>query len=160
MAERLRGTRRAEVGVEHLVLGMQCGGSDAWSGLTANPALGVASDLLVAPGGTSVLGETPEIYGAEQMLAERAVSDAVGEKLDGPDRVVGATTPPPRARRLDGNPSPGNKAGGITTILEKSLGAVAKGGQSPLAEVVGYASRSRRRRASSSWTPPATTRSP
>jgi altronate hydrolase len=138
MAEQLRGTTRTPVGVQNLVLGMQCGGSDAWSALTANPALGVASDYLVALGATSMLGETPEIYGAEQMLADRAVDEQVRERLL--ERIawweeyttgLGAT--------LDGNPSPGNKAGGITTILEKSLGSVAKGGHSPLAEIVDYA---------------------
>jgi altronate hydrolase len=138
MAAELSGTRRVEVGVEHLVLGLQCGGSDAWSGLTANPALGVASDLLVAAGGTSVLGETPEIYGAERMLAQRAVRGEVADKLleqitwwEQYTRDNGTT--------LDGNPSPGNKEGGITTILEKSLGAVAKAGNSPLSAVCGYA---------------------
>lgn len=138
MARDLAGSRREEVGVEHLVLGLQCGGSDAWSGLTANPALGVASDLLVAAGGTAVLGETPEVYGAEQLLAERAGDPAVAQALL--DRIrwweryaaANGTT-------LDGNPSPGNRAGGITTILEKSLGSVAKGGQSGLTAVVGYA---------------------
>jgi len=138
MAEQLRGTTRTPVGVQNLVLGMQCGGSDAWSALTANPALGVASDYLVALGATSMLGETPEIYGAEQMLADRAVDGQVRERLL--ERIawweeyttgLGAT--------LDGNPSPGNKAGGITTILEKSLGSVAKGGHRPLAEIVDYA---------------------
>ena len=138
MAADLRGTTRTEVGVEHLVLGLQCGGSDAWSGLTANPALGVASDLLVAAGGTSVLGETPEVYGAEQMLAQRAVDPEVGQALL--ERIAWwerYTTS--QGTTLDGNPSPGNKEGGITTILEKSLGAVAKGGHSPLAAVCGYA---------------------
>ena len=138
MAADLRGTVREEVGVEHLVLGLQCGGSDAWSGLTANPALGVASDLLVAAGGTSVLGETPEVYGAELMLAERATSPEVRQALL--DRIAWwerYTTS--QGTTLDGNPSPGNKEGGITTILEKSLGAVAKGGHSPLAAVCGYA---------------------
>jgi altronate hydrolase len=138
MAQDLRGARREEVGVEHLVLGLQCGGSDAWSGLTANPALGVASDLLVAAGGTSVLGETPEVYGAEQMLAERAVRPDVGRALL--DRIAWwERYTASQGTSLDGNPSPGNKEGGITTILEKSLGAVAKGGHSPLAAVCGYA---------------------
>ncbi len=138
MAGDLRGTARQDVGVEHLALGLQCGGSDGFSGLTANPALGVASDLLVAAGATSILGETPEIYGAEKMLAARARDPAVGEALlrriawwEEYTRAQGTT--------LDANPSPGNKAGGITTILEKSLGAVAKGGHSPLAAVVEYA---------------------
>jgi len=120
------------------VLGMQCGGSDAWSALTANPALGVASDYLVALGATSMLGETPEIYGAEQMLAERATSDAVRDKLMERIRWWERYTTA-QGTTIDGNPSPGNKAGGITTILEKSLGSVAKGGQSPLAEIVDYA---------------------
>ena len=138
MAHDLRGTRREEVGVEHLVLGLQCGGSDAFSGLTANPALGVASDLLVAAGGTSVLGETPEVYGAEQMLAERAVRPEVGQALL--DRIAWwERYTASQGTTLDGNPSPGNKEGGITTILEKSLGAVAKGGHSPLDAVCGYA---------------------
>jgi altronate hydrolase len=138
MAADLRGTSRVEVGVEHLVLGLNCGGSDAWSGLTANPALGVASDLLVAVGGTSVLGETPEVYGAEQMLAERAVRPEVGQALL--DRIAWwEDYTRSQGTSMDGNPSPGNKAGGITTILEKSLGAVAKGGISPLSAVCGYA---------------------
>jgi altronate hydrolase len=138
MAADLACARREEAGVGHLVLGLQCGGSDAWSGLTANPALGVAGDLLVAAGGTSVLGETPEVYGAEQLLAERAVTPAVAEALLDRirwwERYAAA-----QGTSLDGNPSPGNKAGGITTILEKSLGAVAKGGHSPLAAVCQYA---------------------
>lgn len=138
MAERIADVERTEVGVEHLVLGTQCGGSDSLSAITANPALGIAGDWLVALGGTSLLGETPEIYGAEQMLAERAVTPQV--KADLLQRISwweeyternGAT--------IDGNPSPGNKEGGITTILEKSLGSVAKGGQAPLAQVVQYA---------------------
>jgi len=138
MAERLRGTVRTPVGVEHLVLGMQCGGSDAWSALTANPALGVASDYLVALGATSMLGETPEIYGAEQLLADRAVHPGVRDRLLERIRWWERYTASQGAT-LDGNPSPGNKAGGITTILEKSLGSVAKGGRSPLAEIVDYA---------------------
>ena len=138
LATRLGGTRRVEVGAEHLVLGLQCGGSDGWSGLTANPALGVASDLLVGLGGTSILGETPEVYGAEHLLAARAVTPAVGEALL--DRIRWwEEYSSSQGTTLDGNPSPGNKAGGITTILEKSLGAVAKAGQSPLAAVCGYA---------------------
>lgn len=138
MARDLTGTRRQAVGVEHLVLGLQCGGSDGFSGLTANPALGVASDLLVAAGGTSILGETPEVYGAEQMLAARASDPAVAEALLARIAWWERYTLSQNTT-LDGNPSPGNKAGGITTILEKSLGAVAKGGHSPLAAVVEYA---------------------
>ena len=138
MATRLAGTQRTEVGVEHLVLGLQCGGSDGWSGLTANPALGVASDLLVACGGSSVLGETPEIYGAEHLLADRAVSGDVADALLARIEWWREYTRS-QGTSLDGNPSPGNKAGGITTILEKSLGAVAKAGQSPLSAVCSYA---------------------
>ena len=111
------------------MLGVQCGGSDAWSALTANPALGVASDYLVALGATSMLGETPEIYGAEQMLAERATSDAVRDKLMERIRWWERYTTA-QGTTIDGNPSPSNKAGGVTMILEKSLGSVTKGGQS------------------------------
>jgi altronate hydrolase len=130
--------RREPVPAAELVLGLQCGGSDGYSGITANPALGAASDLLVRHGGTSILGETPEVYGAEHLLTRRATDRAVGEQLV--DRIAwwerytaanGAT--------MDNNPSPGNKAGGLTTILEKSLGAVAKGGTSALSAVYEYA---------------------
>jgi altronate hydrolase len=124
--------------ISQLVLAENCGGSDAHSGITANPALGVASDELIRFGGTSVLAETPEIYGAEHLLARRAVSREVGERLlarirwwEDHVRLHGAS--------IDNNPSPGNKAGGLTTIYEKSLGAVAKGGQSPLMAVYEYA---------------------
>lgn len=137
-AARIAGARREPVGVEHLVLGLQCGGSDGWSGLTANPALGVASDLLVAAGGTAVLGETPEVYGAELGLARRAVRAEVGEALLERIRWWEEYTAG-HGSTLDSNPSPGNRAGGITTILEKSLGAVAKAGTAPLTGVCGYA---------------------
>jgi altronate hydrolase len=138
MMRDLAGTARSEVGVEEIVLGLQCGGSDGWSGLTANPALGVASDLLVAAGATSVLGETPEVYGAEHLLAERATSPEIAEALMERIRWWEEYTQR-QGTTLDANPSPGNKAGGITTILEKSLGAVAKAGHSPLAAVRQYA---------------------
>jgi altronate hydrolase len=138
MVRDLAGTQRCEVGVEELVLGLQCGGSDGWSGLTANPALGVASDLLVAAGATSVLGETPEVYGAEHLLAERATSPDVAAALMERIRWWEEYTQR-QGTTLDANPSPGNKEGGITTILEKSLGAVAKAGHSPLAAVRHYA---------------------
>lgn len=121
-----------------LSLALQCGGSDAWSGITANPALGVASDLLVAQGATTVLAETPEIYGAEHLLTRRAVKPAVAEallqRIDWWRDYVSKN-----AGSLDNNPSPGNKLGGLTTILEKSLGAVAKGGTSALTGVYRYA---------------------
>ncbi|SFF30565.1 altronate hydrolase [Actinacidiphila alni] len=132
--------RRAPLPVSELVLGLQCGGSDGFSGITANPALGVASDLLVAAGGTSVLGETPEIYGAEHLLARRAVTPEVAERLYARIRWWEQYTAANNAS-MDNNPSPGNKAGGLTTILEKSLGAAAKGGQAPLAGVFEYAER-------------------
>jgi altronate hydrolase/galactarate dehydratase len=117
---------------------MQCGGSDGYSGITANPALGVASDLLVAHGGTTILSETPEIYGAEHLLTRRAVSREVGEKLVERIRWWEEYTSR-NGGEMDNNPSPGNKKGGLTTILEKSLGAVAKGGTAPLSGVYKFA---------------------
>jgi altronate hydrolase len=121
-----------------LVLGLQCGGSDAWSGVTSNPALGNAADRLVALGGTVILSETPEIYGAEHLLYARAASPDVSAKLrarlDWWERYTAL-----HGARMDNNPSPGNKAGGLTTILEKSLGAVAKAGGSTLNDVIEYA---------------------
>ncbi|MBD8079403.1 UxaA family hydrolase [Cellulosimicrobium arenosum] len=129
---------REDADVSELVLGLNCGGSDGYSGITANPALGVASDRLVAYGGTSALAETPEVFGAEHLLTRRAVRPEVAQRLL--DRLdwwqeyatAGGGT-------LDNNPSPGNKDGGLTTILEKSLGAVAKGGRADLAAVHEYA---------------------
>ena len=129
---------REECPASELMVALQCGGSDAWSGITANPALGYACDLLVAQGGTGVLAETPEIYGAEHLLTARAANREVGEKLielirwweDYTVRNLGS---------MDNNPSPGNKKGGLTTILEKSLGAAAKGGTTPLMGVYKYA---------------------
>ncbi|MFI1096461.1 UxaA family hydrolase [Streptomyces sp. NPDC020917] len=135
---------REPLPVSELILGLQCGGSDGFSGISANPALGVASDLLVAAGGTSVLGETPEIYGAEHLLARRAVTPEVAEHLYARIRWWEEYTAANNAS-MDNNPSPGNKAGGLTTILEKSLGAAAKGGQAPLAGVYEYAERVRTR---------------
>lgn len=121
-----------------LKVALQCGGSDAWSGITANPALGYACDLLVAQGGTGVLAETPEIYGAEHLLTRRATDRATGEKLIGLIRWWEDYTSRNRGS-MDNNPSPGNKQGGLTTILEKSLGAAAKGGTTPLVGVYKYA---------------------
>jgi altronate hydrolase len=135
---RVNDVRRTRLPAKHLILGTNCGGSDGNSGVTANPALGVASDLLVRQGGTSVLGETPEIYGAEHLLTRRAVSRQVGEKLierikwwEWYTGIFGA--------EINNNPSHGNKEGGLTTIYEKSLGAIAKGGSTALVDVVGYA---------------------
>jgi altronate hydrolase len=130
--------RRTKLTADKLLLGTNCGGSDGNSGVTANPALGVASDLLVGQGGTSIIGETTEIYGAEHLLTRRAVSRAVGEKLierikwwEWYTGIFGA--------EINNNPSVGNKEGGLTTIYEKSLGAIAKGGSTALVDVVGYA---------------------
>ncbi len=125
-----------------LVAGLECGGSDAFSGITANPGVGYFSDLLVKQGGTACLAETTEIYGAEHLLTQRAVSREVGERLlamvawylDYVARFKDAPT-------FDSNPSPGNKAGGLTNIAEKSLGAVAKAGRSNLTAVYDYAER-------------------
>ncbi len=121
-----------------LRVALQCGGSDGFSGITANPALGVASDLLVGQGGTAILSETPEIYGAEQLLLRRAASQNVADKLIGQIKWWERYTSL-NGGSLDNNPSPGNKQGGITTILEKSLGAAAKGGATPLTAVYDYA---------------------
>src|SRR5262249_40597227 len=129
---------RSKVSARHITVGMQCGGSDGFSAISANPALGAAADMLVRHGGTAILSETPEIYGAENMLLRRAVDGAPGRKLI--DLIEWwekhAET---QGGSLDNNPSPGNKAGGLTTILEKSLGAVAKGGTTDLVGVYNYA---------------------
>ena len=130
--------KRTPQSVSHLTLALQCGGSDGYSGITANPALGVAADLLVKKGGSSILSEPPEIYGAEHLLINRANSQKTADKLI--ERLkwwknytsINNST-------MDNNPAPGNKRGGLTTILEKSLGAVAKGGKSILEDVLEYA---------------------
>jgi altronate hydrolase len=130
--------RREPCPASELTVALQCGGSDAWSGITANPALGYACDLLVAQGGAGILAETPEIYGAEHLLTRRAVDAAVGERLL--ERIRWWEDYTERNRgSMDNNPSPGNKKGGLTTILEKSLGAAAKGGTTPLTGVYKYA---------------------
>ena len=130
--------RREPLPVAHLNVALQCGGSDGYSGITANPALGAAVDTLVRHGGTAILSETPEIYGAEHLLTRRAVSRAVGEKLVARIRWWEEYTARNKGE-MNNNPSPGNKAGGLTTILEKSLGAVAKGGTTNLVDVCEYA---------------------
>jgi altronate dehydratase len=138
MAARAEAARREPIPVSELVIGMQCGGSDGYSGITANPALGVASDLLVSHGGTTILSETSEVYGAEHLLTRRAVSREVGEKLI--ERIRWWEDYTARNKgEMNNNPSPGNKRGGLTTILEKSLGAVAKGGSAPMRDVLLYA---------------------
>jgi len=131
---------REEVTADHLMVALQCGGSDGWSGVTANPALGKAADLVVQQGGTVVLGETTEVYGAEHLLTRRARSPEVAQRLidmihwwEDYTAYFGGT--------IDNNPSPGNKLGGLTTIYEKSLGAVAKAGSMPLNQVVAYGER-------------------
>jgi altronate hydrolase len=130
--------RRKTLPASHLTLALQCGGSDGYSGITANPALGACVDLLVRHGGTAVLSETPEIYGAEHLLTRRAASREVGEELIARIRWWEEYTAK-TGGEMNNNPSPGNKAGGLTTILEKSLGAVAKGGAGNLTAVYKYA---------------------
>jgi altronate hydrolase len=129
---------RQPVPASHLVVGLQCGGSDGYSGISANPALGAAVDLLVRNGGTAILSETPEIYGAEHLLTRRAVSREVGEKLVKRihwwERYCARND-----AAINNNPSAGNKAGGLTTVLEKSLGGIAKAGNTNLVDVVEYA---------------------
>lgn len=130
--------KREPCSAAHITIGLQCGGSDGYSGISANPALGAAVDLLVAHGGTAILSETPEIYGAEHLLTRRAVRREVGEKLV--ERIHWwEHYTKVNEGEMNNNPSPGNKAGGLTTILEKSLGAVAKGGTSNLQAVYEYA---------------------
>jgi altronate hydrolase len=138
IAPQVAAVSREEVSVAELVVGLNCGGSDGWSSLTANPALGYASDLIVAQGGRTVLAETPEIYGAEDLLIQRAVNPAVGDALVERLRWWEQYTAD-AGGSMDNNPSPGNKDGGITTILEKSLGAVAKSGHAPLQAVYSFA---------------------
>ena len=130
--------RRERMPASELVLALQCGGSDGYSGITANPALGAAVDLLVKHGGTAILSETPEIYGAEHLLTRRAATREIGEKLVSMIRWWEDYTSR-NGGEMNNNPSPGNKAGGLTTILEKSLGAAAKGGTTTLTGVYHYA---------------------
>ena len=138
MLPRANAVQREPCSAAHITIGLQCGGSDGYSGISANPALGAAVDLLVAHGGTAILSETPEIYGAEHLLTRRAVRPDIAAKLivrikwwEHYTEINGG--------EMNNNPSPGNKAGGLTTILEKSLGAVAKGGTSNLQAVCEYA---------------------
>lgn len=135
---RANDVRRVAIPASEIVLGLECGGSDGYSGVTANPALGAASDLFVAAGATTVLSETTEVYGAEHLLTRRAKTREIGEKLIELirwwEKYTGAF-----GVQIDNNPSPGNKAGGLTTIYEKSLGAVAKGGTCALSGVYRYA---------------------
>ncbi|HEX4510328.1 MAG TPA: altronate dehydratase family protein [Burkholderiaceae bacterium] len=138
MLETAQRGRRETVSADRLVVGLQCGGSDGYSGISANPALGAAVDELARHGGTAILSETPEIYGAEHLLTARAAAPAIASRLL--DRLRWwETYTRGNGGDMNNNPSPGNKAGGITTILEKALGAVAKGGTTGLMEVLEYA---------------------
>jgi altronate hydrolase len=138
----LNKNKREKSPASELILGLECGGSDAYSGMTANPALGSAVDLLVKNGGTGTLAETPEIFGAEHLLTRRAINEEVGQKIVNfikwwqEDYLVKFEE---NREQLHQDPSPGNKAGGLTTILEKSLGAVAKGGTTNLVDVYQFA---------------------
>ena len=143
VAERVTAVEREEVPARHLVLGVQCGGSDGFSAVTANPALGRAADLLVADGATVLLSETPELSGTEEEMVARAADPAVAEtmrKMFAWWRSYAASG----GSDLDANPSPGNRAGGISNIIEKSVGAAAKGGRSIVSDVIGYAEPVRR----------------
>jgi altronate hydrolase len=138
MLPEVNNVKRVPIPVSEIILATNCGGSDGNSGITANPALGIASDLLVAHGGTTILAETPEIYGGEHLLTRRAVTREVGEKLierirwwENYTGMFGV--------QIDNNPSVGNKKGGLTTIYEKSLGAIAKAGSTALRQVYNYA---------------------
>lgn len=138
MLPKANAVERQPVPAHHLVVGLQCGGSDGYSGISANPVLGAAVDLLVRHGGTAILSETPEIYGAEHLLTRRAQTPEIGRKLVARIRWWEAYCERHGAS-MDNNPSAGNKAGGLTTVLEKSLGGIAKGGSTNLAEVYEYA---------------------
>jgi altronate hydrolase len=138
MLPRANDAQRRSVPASHLVVGLQCGGSDGYSGISANPVLGAAVDLLVRQGGTAILSETPEIYGAEHLLTRRARTPEVGRKLVERIRWWEAFCARNGAQ-MNNNPSAGNKAGGLTTVLEKSMGGIAKGGSTALNEVYEYA---------------------
>ena len=136
--ETINNIKRSPIPVSELNVALQCGGSDSYSGITANPALGVASDMLINHGGSSILSETTEIYGAEHLLYERSINKTNIEKIEKQIEWWKEHLTKNHST-LDNNPSPGNKRGGLTTILEKSLGAVAKSGNSPMVDVLDYA---------------------
>ena len=138
LLEEANKVKREPVSASHITVGLQCGGSDGYSGISANPALGAAVDRLVLHGGTAILSETPEIYGGEHLLTRRAVSTAVADKLIARIKWWERYTER-NDQEMDNNPSAGNKAGGLTTILEKSLGAIAKSGTTNLTDVFEYA---------------------
>lgn len=126
--------------VTELVIGLECGGSDAWSGITANPSIGAFSDLIVGDGGTSILAETTEAIGAEHILANQAVNKEVGDRFLNIVRKYEQRIRETGEDIRSANPTPGNMAGGLTTLEEKSLGCIKKGGSTPLMEVIDYAS--------------------
>ncbi len=138
MLPKVNDVKRETCSASELIVALQCGGSDGYSGITANPALGAAVDILVRHGGTAILSETPEIYGAEHLLTRRAATKEVGEKLVSIIKWWEDYTARNKME-MNNNPSPGNKLGGLTTILEKSLGAAAKGGTTTLQAVYNYA---------------------
>ena len=154
MLPQANAVKREPCSASHITIGLQCGGSDGYSGISANPALGAAVDLLVAHGGTAILSGTPEIYGAEHLLTRRAVRREIGEKLIARIRWWEQYT---KANDGEMNNNPGNKAGGLTTILEKSLGASPRAAPATCRRCTSTPSRSRNT-ASSTWTRPATTR--
>ncbi|MGF6600236.1 altronate hydrolase [Paraburkholderia sp. GAS448] len=131
--------QRTAVDASHLKVGLQCGGSDGFSSITANPSLGAAMDRLVRHGGTAILSETPEIYGVEHTLTRRAVTRLVGEKLIERIRWWKDEYSGNRDVQINGKVSPGNQAGGLANIFEKSIGSSMKGGTGPLMEVYRYA---------------------
>ena len=136
--EKINNIKRINIPISELTLALQCGGSDSYSGITANPALGIASDLLIDHGGSSILSETTEIYGAEHLLYERSINKINIEKLENQIQWWKEHLQKNHSK-LDNNPSPGNKKGGLTTILEKSLGGVAKSGTRKMVDVLDYA---------------------
>lgn len=139
--QRAAAETRVELPVSKICLGLNCGGSDSFSGITANPALGFCSDLLAQAGATAVLAETPEIFGAEHLLVRRARNSQTARRLLQMIESYRAYLRQFAGSSFDDNPSPGNKEGGLTNIVEKSLGAVAKSGTSPLNEVLDYGER-------------------
>ncbi len=141
----LQRARREPIPLSELIVGLECGGSDGWSGITANPAVGVASDLIVAAGGTVILSETTEFIGAEHVLAARAVDQTIGERIVAFTRGREADAARMGVDMRGSQPTPGNIAGGLTTIEEKSLGAIAKGGSTLVQEAIPYAHRPTRR---------------
>ena len=139
MVEQASALSREPIDISELILGTECGGSDACSGLSANPALGAASDLLVDAGGTSIISETPELIGAEHILAGRAVSQDVANRCIATIKAFEDNANAIGVDMRGGNPTPGNIEGGLSSIEEKSLGCVYKGGTRPLVDVIGYA---------------------